>query len=94
MLPFLTATSVAVAGVVGWIGLVVPHIIRYFVGKNTKHTIPLTLLFGAIFSISADVLSRTFTSSEIPISAITGLLGTVIFGTTLYINRRKQYEIT
>lgn len=90
---FLTATSVAVAGVVGWIGLVVPHIIRFFVGKNTKHTIPLALLFGAIFSIIADVLSRTFTSSEIPISAITGLLGTVIFGTTLYINRRKNYEI-
>jgi iron complex transport system permease protein len=91
---FLTATSVAFAGVIGWIGLVVPHIIRYFVGKNTKHTIPLTLLFGAIFSIVADILSRTFTSSEIPLSAITGLLGTLIFGITLYINRRKNYEIT
>jgi iron complex transport system permease protein len=89
----LTATSVAVAGVVGWIGLVVPHIVRYLVGKNTKHTIPLTILFGAIFSVTADVLSRTFTSSEIPISAITGLLGTLIFGLTLYINRRKNYEI-
>jgi iron complex transport system permease protein len=91
---FLTATSVAVAGVVGWIGLVVPHIVRFFVGKNTKHTIPLTLLFGAIFSIFADILSRTYTSSEIPISAITGLLGTLIFGFTLYINRRKNYEIS
>jgi iron complex transport system permease protein len=90
----LTATSVAFAGVVGWIGLVVPHIVRYFVGKNTKHTIPLTILFGAIFSVLADILSRTFTSSEIPISAITGLLGTLIFGITLYINRRKNYEIT
>jgi iron complex transport system permease protein len=90
---FLTATSVAVAGVVGWIGLVVPHIVRFFVGKNTKHTIPLTILCGAIFSIVADVFSRTFTSSEIPISAITGLLGTLIFGFTLYINRRKNYEI-
>jgi iron complex transport system permease protein len=90
---FLTATSVAVAGVVGWIGLVVPHIVRFFVGKNTKHTIPLTILFGAVFSIVADIISRTYTSSEIPISAITGLLGTVIFGATLYINRRKNYEI-
>lgn len=91
---FLTASSVAIAGVVGWIGLVVPHIVRFFVGKNTKHTIPLTILFGASFSIAADILSRTFTSSEIPISAITGLLGTVLFGVTLYVNRRKNYEIT
>jgi iron complex transport system permease protein len=90
---FLTATGVAFAGVIGWIGLIVPHIVRYFVGKNTKHTIPLTILFGAIFSIVADIISRTFTSSEIPISAITGLLGTLIFGITLYINRRKNYEI-
>jgi iron complex transport system permease protein len=90
---FLTATCVAFAGVIGWIGLIVPHIVRFFVGKNTKHTIPLTMLFGAIFSISADILSRTFTPSEIPISAITGLLGTLIFGLTLYINRSKNYEI-
>jgi len=90
----LTAISVAYAGVIGWIGLVVPHIIRSFVGKNTKHTIPLTILFGGIFAILADVLSRTFTSSEIPISAITGLLGTLIFGTTLILNRRKHHDLT
>ncbi|MDG0889178.1 FecCD family ABC transporter permease [Paracholeplasma manati] len=90
---FLTATSVSFAGVIGWVGLVVPHIIRFFVGKNTKHTIPLTILFGAIFTIIADVLSRTFTGSEIPLSAITGLLGTLIFGVTLYVNRRQNYEL-
>lgn len=91
---FLTATSVSFAGVIGWVGLVVPHIVRFFVGKNTKHTIPLTILFGAIFTIIADVLSRSFTGSEIPVSAITGLLGTLIFGVTLYVNRRKNYELT
>lgn len=90
---FLTATSVSFAGVIGWVGLVVPHIIRFFVGKNTKHTIPLTILFGAIFTIIADVLSRSFTGSEIPLSAITGLLGTIIFGITLYVNRRQNYEL-
>lgn len=89
----LTATSVAFAGVIGWIGLVVPHIVRFFVGKNTKHTIPLSILFGGIFAILADILSRSFTSSEIPISAITGLLGTVIFGLTLIIKRTQTHEI-
>lgn len=90
----LTATSVAFAGVISWVGLVIPHIVRFFVGKNTKHTIPLIILFGAVFTILADVISRTFTSSEIPVSAITGLLGTLIFGITLYANRRKNHEIT
>lgn len=90
----LTATSVAFAGVVGWIGLVVPHIVRFFIGKNTKYTLPLVLVFGSIFSIIADILSRSFTASEIPISAITGLLGTIIFGLTLYINRSKYYGLT
>jgi iron complex transport system permease protein len=91
---FLTATSVSLAGVISWVGLVVPHIVRFLVGKNTKHTIPLTILFGAIFTIIADVLSRSFTGSEIPLSAITGLLGTVIFGFTLYFNRRKNHELS
>lgn len=90
---FMTATCVAFSGIIGWIGLVVPHVVRLFVGKNTKNTIPLVVLFGAIFMILADVLSRTFTSSEIPISAITGLLGTIIFGFSLYVKRGVVNEI-
>ena len=83
----ITASSVAFAGVIGWIGLVVPHIIRLFVGRNTKHTVPLVMTFGAIFMILTDILSRSFTGSEIPLSAITGFLGTPIF---VYILLRKR----
>jgi len=83
----MTASSVAFAGVIGWVGLVVPHIIRLFVGKNTKHTIPLVILFGAIFMIITDILSRSFTGAEIPLSAITGFLGTPIF---IFILLRKR----
>jgi iron complex transport system permease protein len=83
----ITASTVAFAGVIGWIGLVVPHIIRLFVGRNTKHTIPLVMSFGAIFMILTDILSRSFTGAEIPLSAITGFLGTPIF---IFILIRKR----
>jgi iron complex transport system permease protein len=83
----LTATSVAFAGVIGWVGLVIPHIIRLVVGRNTKNSIPLTITVGAIFMILTDILSRTFTGSEIPLSAITGFLGTPIF---VYILLRRR----
>ena len=88
----LTATSVAISGTISWIGLVIPHIVRLIVGKKTTRTIPLTCTFGGIFMILVDILSRSFTSAEIPLSAVTGLFGTVIFISLLIINRRKYYE--
>lgn len=88
----LTATSVSFSGTISWIGLVIPHIVRLLVGKNTTRSIPLTCSFGGIFMILVDILSRTFTSSEIPLSAVTGLFGTVIFVIILMVNRRKYYE--
>lgn len=83
----LTASSVAIAGTISWIGLVVPHIVRLVVGRDTKNTIPITIVFGGIFMLICDILSRTFTSSEIPISALTGLIGTPIF---IFILLRKR----
>lgn len=88
----LTASSVAFAGTISWIGLVVPHIVRNIVGRNTKHTIPLSITFGAIFMILADIISRCFTSSEIPLSAVTGFFGTIIFVVILFIRRKTISE--
>lgn len=88
----LTAGSVAVAGTIGWIGLVIPHIIRLLVGRNTVRTIPLTALFGAIFMVLSDILSRTFTPAEIPLSAITGFFGTIIFVVILAFKKRVVAE--
>ena len=75
----MTASAVSIVGTVGWIGLVIPHIARLLVGNNTARTIPLTIAFGGIFMIIVDVISRSFTDSEIPLSAITGIFGTVVF---------------
>ena len=88
----LTASSVAFSGTISWIGLVVPHIVRLIVGRNTKRTIPLSITFGAIFMVLVDILSRTFTSAEIPLSAVTGFFGTIIFIIILFIKRRTINE--
>ncbi len=88
----LTAISVCFCGTVSWIGLVIPHIVRLIVGRNAKRTIPLSVTFGATFMIVVDILSRTFTDSEIPLSAVTGLIGTAIFVIILIIKRSKLNE--
>lgn len=75
----LTASSVAFAGVIGWIGLVIPHIVRLAIGRNTKYTVPLAITFGASFMMISDVLSRSFFQAEIPLSAVTGFIGVPIF---------------
>ena len=88
----LTAAAVAYSGIVGWIGLIIPHLVRLLVGRDAKRTIPLTILFGAIFTIACDVISRSFTASEIPLSAVTGFLGTPIFIAILYARRKTIYD--
>lgn len=88
----LTGISVCFCGTISWIGLVIPHIVRLLAGRDAKRTIPLCITFGGTFMIVVDVLSRTFTDSEIPLSAVTGLLGTVIFVVILIIKRRKLNE--
>lgn len=88
----LTAISVCFCGTISWIGLVIPHIVRLMVGHNTKRTIPLCITFGGSFMVLTDVLSRSFTDSEIPLSAVTGLFGTVVFIVILIVRRRDIYE--
>ena len=88
----LTAISVCFCGTISWIGLVIPHIVRLLAGRDAKRTIPLCITFGGTFMIVVDILSRSFTDSEIPLSAVTGLLGTLIFVAILIIKRRKLNE--
>ena len=88
----LTAISVCFCGTISWIGLVIPHIVRLLVGRDAKRTIPLCITFGGTFMIVIDILSRSLTDSEIPLSALTGLLGTIIFVIILLIKRRTFHE--
>ncbi len=74
-----TAAVISVAGMVGWVGLIMPHIARRLFGSDTRFTLPAAMLLGGIFTILCDDLSRTLLAGEIPLGILTSLLGAVIF---------------
>lgn len=75
----ITAASVSVSGVIGWVGLVIPHLTRRMVGNNYKHLMPAAMLFGAIFLLLVDNISRNLMATEIPIGILTSLIGAPFF---------------
>ncbi|MDR1367505.1 MAG: iron chelate uptake ABC transporter family permease subunit, partial [Candidatus Accumulibacter sp.] len=78
-----TAAAVAVSGVVGWVGLVVPHLVRLSFGANHRWFFLNTLLAGAAYLILVDTAARTLVAAEIPLGALTALLGAPIFAVLL-----------
>ncbi|MBT9583759.1 iron ABC transporter permease [bacterium] len=70
----LTACAVAAAGLVGFVGLVIPHVCRLWVGPDMRKLLPLTLVWGAVFLLSCDLLTRVF-PHELPVGVVTALLG-------------------
>jgi iron complex transport system permease protein len=75
----ISATSVSICGIVGWIGLVIPHVGRILVGPDHKLLIPTTALAGGSYLLVVDTVARTITVTEIPIGIITALLGAPVF---------------
>lgn len=74
-----TAAVISAAGMVGWVGLIIPHIARRLFGSDTRLTLPASMLLGGIFALLCDDLSRTLLAGEIPLGILTSLLGAVIF---------------
>jgi iron complex transport system permease protein len=74
-----TAAVISVAGMVGWVGLIMPHIARRLFGSDTRYTLPAAMLLGGLFAILCDDLSRTVLAGEIPLGILTSLLGAVVF---------------
>lgn len=79
----ITAVSVSVCGMVGWIGLVIPHICRSIVGANNKYVIPACMVVGGAYMVLMDDLARSITSTEIPLSILTAIVGAPIFACLL-----------
>ena len=75
----VTAVVVSVAGIVGWIGLIIPHIARRIAGANAASFIPVSMSLGAVFGIVSDDLARTLMMGEIPLGIITSLIGAGVF---------------
>lgn len=76
---FISALSVSIAGVIGWIGLIVPHVVRFIYGANNKDVLPYSAIFGAIFLLFCDNFSRLILGYEIPIGIVTSLFGIPVF---------------
>lgn len=75
----VTASMISICGIIGWIGLVVPHISRFLAGANHRENMPVSFLVGAAFMVAVDMVARSASSVEIPIGIITAVLGAPFF---------------
>jgi len=75
-----TAAAVAVTGLIGFVGIIVPHTIRLIAGNSYRRLLPLSIVFGGVFLVLADIIARTAMSpEEIPIGVVTALIGAPFF---------------
>lgn len=75
----MTASAISFTGIIGWVGLVVPHMARLLVGPSFSRLLPASLLLGAAFLTLTDTLARTMTSIELPLGILTALIGAPFF---------------
>jgi iron complex transport system permease protein len=85
----MTAAVVSISGVIGWIGLVVPHVARLLVGPDFRRLLPASMLLGAGYLLGVDTLARTIAPIEIPLGVLTALLGAPAFVWLLAVSRRR-----
>lgn len=84
----LTSAAVSISGIIGWVGLVIPHVARMIVGPDHKKLLPASISLGAVFLLLVDDVCRTATSIEIPLGILTAIIGAPFF---LYL-LKKGYE--
>ena len=86
----LTGSAVALSGTIGFVDLIVPHLVRKIFGSNHKVVIPMCILLGGSFMVLTDLVARTIISpSELPVGAITAIIGAPFFG-YLYFSKRSR----
>ncbi|MGA0025298.1 MAG: FecCD family ABC transporter permease [Burkholderiales bacterium] len=85
----MTSAAVAISGVIGWIGLVIPHFARLLTGPDFTRLLPVSVLLGAGFLVAVDTLARTIASIEVPLGVLTAFVGTPLFLWQLATARRS-----
>lgn len=85
----VTACAVCISGVVSWVGLIIPHMCRMLIGPDNRKIMPMSLVVGAGFLLVVDTLARTVSSTEIPLSIITGFIGAPLYAWLLFRQRVK-----
>lgn len=88
----MVAGAVAVSGVVSWVGLVVPHLARMWVGPDHRVLLPVSFLLGGAYLIAIDTLARSITAGEIPLGVLTALIGAPAFFLLLRRNRERLWD--
>ena len=88
----IVAGAVAVSGVIGWVGLVIPHLARMWVGPDHRVLLPVSFLMGGAYLIVIDTLARTVTAGEIPLGVLTALIGAPVFFVLLRRNRDRIWD--
>ncbi len=87
----ITAVIVSASGIIGFVGLMIPHLLRFIVGSDYRKLLPMSFLYGTIFLLLSDTIARTvIRPSELPIGAITALFGSPFF-IFILLNRKKGY---
>ena len=86
----LLGVCVSIGGTIGFVGLVVPHMVRLVLGPDHRRLLPASLLAGAVFLLLADLVGRTLLSPiELPIGVVTSLVGAVAFLVIFYRSRKR-----
>lgn len=88
----IVAGAVAVSGAVSWVGLVVPHLARMWVGPDHRVLLPVSFLLGGAYIVLVDTVARTATAGEIPLGVLTALIGAPVFFLLLRRNRERIWE--
>jgi len=86
----VTAAAVTVSGLIGFVGLVVPHIVRLLTGPNARAVIPISALWGAVLLVYADLIARVV--GDIPVGVVTAIVGAPFF-LVLLRRARTGYEL-
>jgi iron complex transport system permease protein len=85
-----TAAMVSKAGLIGWVGLIVPHIARRWLGADAQHALPGAMLLGGLFALACDNVARTLLTGEIPLGILTSFVGAALF---LFIMLRREWAV-
>lgn len=88
----LTACAISISGVIGWFGLMVPHLCRLIVGDDNRVLFPFTAVIGGMLMIFMDTIARTLLETEIPLGIITGTAGTMAFAIIIIKKRARLNE--
>ena len=88
----LVASTVSIAGSIGWIGLVIPQLVRLLIGNNNKYNLPLSFFMGSSFLLIVDIINRLISAAELPVSILTGIIGLPVFIICWLINAKSRKE--